>query len=168
MEESTVTDAPPTQAPQAEPTRVPPPATRPGHVTAAGVIHIVAGVLTLLFGLIFVVFGAVLAPAIGEFAPEAEALAGAVTGILLVVAVLVLAIGALFLVTGIKVLGGRPWARIVGIVLAVLGLVFSLGGLGAQDANVVLNLIFAVAWAYTAWALFAHGPWFEAQRPGLA
>jgi membrane protease YdiL (CAAX protease family) len=152
----------PAPAPQAPP---PAPAERPGHVTAAGIIHIVAGALGLLFGLLIVIFAALFGGAAGGIADQfGRDMAGALGGIFLVLALVVIAFAALILVTGIKILSGRPWARITGIVIGVLGVIFSLGGMAGEEGNVVLNLVFAVAWAYAVWALFAHKAWFEARR----
>src|SRR5207237_10488048 len=85
----------------------PVPGQRPGVVTAAGVLLIVAGGLALLFGLILLV-GASLA------------------AILAVLAVIYLAIGALEIYAGIQVLHLRERGRQIGMVLAGIALVLNL------------------------------------------
>jgi hypothetical protein len=167
-----MTQAPPptdagwsTGAPPAPPATA---ASRPGLLTAAGVTLIVLGALTLLIGLLLLLGAALFAGAAGNVTPQAEVpglggMLGAFAGIILVVMIIVLGFGALQLVTGIKVLSGRPWARVTGIVVGVIGGIFALAGIGGEDAGggVIISLALAAANAFVVFALATGGDWFR-------
>lgn len=168
---------PPTVSPAGAPPPVQRPATpsaeRPTPVTIAGIVFIVAGCLTLLIALVGVLGATVMQGVMGgvgagdfgtDFAPG-FAIAGAIAGIIWFLVILIGALGALLLITGIKVLGGAPWARTTGIVLAVIGALFSLGGL-TEAGNAGSSLVFLVAYGFATWALWAHPDWFR--RPAGA
>jgi hypothetical protein len=149
-----------------------PAAARPGSVTAAGVILIVIGILTLLLGLLVLLGGALFAGAAGgalEFpdTPGVPAgMVGAFAGFFLVFAVIVLAWGAIQILAGIKVMSGRGWARITGIVLAVIGILLSLGGLaGGEPSSTIISVVLIAANAFVIWALASSGSWFASRAP---
>jgi hypothetical protein len=94
---------------------------------------IAIGALIVLVGLLFLLFGAVIGGASSQFEsqmPGFTSISGAVTGVVIVFAIIFLAIGILEVVPGVKVLGGRSWARMTGLVLAVLLGLIGLGSLG--------------------------------------
>ena len=108
----------------------------PGVVIACGVILLVLAVLALLWTVLFFVYGALITsitsavqsdPNFGsvQFGPMAEAMRPVLYGVAFVIFCLALAHFA----AGIGVLGRRGWARITGLVLAVLGLGANLIGL---------------------------------------
>lgn len=147
------------------PAAPPPLPTRPAQVTAAAVILIVLGVLVALFGALSLLAGAVF-PSISEsaeFRDQFGDISSALGGLLLVFGVLLLGFGVLQVVTGIFVLPGRPWARIAGLVLAVLGTLFSLVGVlpgeGSAGGSVVFGVLL-LAYGFSAWALASKGWWF--------
>jgi len=154
------------------------PAQRPGTVTAAAITMIVLGALIVLLGLIAVLVGAVAggvaSGAAGELTGEEAAvfgaLGGAIAGAILVFAVIFLAIGILEIVAGAKVLSGRGWARITGIVLGIILGLFSLAGLfgGDQGGSPIVSLIFVVANAFIVFALITGGGWFAARSAASA
>jgi len=144
---------------------------RPGIVTSAAVTMIVLGALIALLGLFFAFVGAFVGGAANEInsqTPAFPGMAGAVAGVLIVFAVILLAIGILNIVAGANVLGGRGWARITGIVVAVLVGLFALLGLfGGGDSrtggSIVVSLIVVAANAFIIWALATTGSWFAAR-----
>jgi hypothetical protein len=139
---------------------------RPGAVTAAAVILIVLGVLVALFGVLAVLAGAIFptvadSPEIrGQFGQVSEALGG----LLLAFGIIVLAYGVLEVVTGIFLLPGRAWARITGLILAVLGILFSLLGVLPGEGGAGTSIVFVAllaAYGYVAWVLASRGSWFS-------
>ena len=145
----------------------PPTAARPGMVSGAGIVMIVIGALITLVGLLSLVVGGILggaATGIDFQAPGLGGFAGAAAGAIIVFALILMAIGILDIVAGAKVMGGRGWARITGIVVAVLLALFSLGGLGSGDGSgTVFSLIWLAANAFIIWALATSGSWFAAR-----
>lgn len=142
---------------------------RPGLATGAAVTMIIMGSLVVLFGLLLLIAGAFIGGAgnaINTGVPGFGGIAGAVAGVVIVIALIVLALGILDIVSGAYVLGGRPWARVTGIVvssiLAVFGLLSLFGG--SQNSNVLFGLILLLANAFVIWALATTGAWF-APRP---
>lgn len=109
----------------------------PGVLIASGVILLVLAVLALLWTVLFFVYGALITSITSavqsdraqfgsvQFGPMAEAMRPVLYALAFVIFCLALAhLGA-----GIGVLGRRGWARITGLVLAVLGLGANLLGL---------------------------------------
>jgi hypothetical protein len=76
----------------------------------------------------------------------------------------VLGFGAIELVSGIFALLGRAWARIVAIVIAVLGGLIALGGVFGSRTNdasgPVVNLVLLVAYVFVVWAMATSGRYF--------
>jgi len=109
----------------------------PGVVIASGVILLALAVLALLWTALFFVYGALVTSISSvvqsnpndfgsiNFGPMAEAM----RPVLYAVAFVFFCIAAAHLAAGIGVLGRRSWARITGLVLAVLGLGANLIGL---------------------------------------
>ena len=121
-----MSDESPPPPPPGEPTRNPVPA-RSGMVTAAGVLLIVGGALGVLGGFL-VLAGAGVAAGSG------------VGGFFAVVAILILAVGALQIYAGIQVLGLHEQGRMIGIVLAALGGLFSLLSIGRAPGSSIIGL----------------------------
>lgn len=163
---------PPATNPEWSPQPAPPapaPVARPGMVTGAGITLIVLGVLTTLLGLFFLLGVAIFAGAAGGAgeaagAPELGGMFGALAGVIAVVAFIVIAFGVLQFLSGLMVLGGRSWARVTGIVLAVVGALLALAGMAGEGGNVVLSLALAAANVFVIFALATTGPWFAARR----
>ncbi len=148
-------------------------AERPGLVTGAGIVLIVMGVLTLIIGLFAMLGAAIFAGAAGSLGETADAPAGfgnmmgAFAGLIVVFVVLIVAWGVLQIVAGVKAMGGRNWARITGIVVAIIGALFALSGLANPDAGggIVISIAIAAAYAFVVFALATSGRWF-ASRTG--
>ena len=114
------------------------------HVTILGVLFIVLGALGVIgFLAVMLVFGG--AAGIVSMAaddPEASAIAVPIIGSVgTAIGVFILIMSIPDILAGIGLLERRPWARILGIVLSVLGLLhFPLGTLvGAYGLWVLLN-----------------------------
>jgi hypothetical protein len=142
---------------------------RPGAVTAAGVVLIVSGVLVGLLGLLFVLGGSLIG-SMGDAPELQDQLAGvppAFGGFIATIGLIVVIYGIAQIVTGIYVFPGKSWARIAGLILAVLGGLLALLGMlpGEQGVNavgIVVSLLVVAAYAFTAWALATNGRWFGA------
>jgi hypothetical protein len=140
---------------------------RPGIVTAAAITMIAIGALIVLFGLFFLLLGAVIGGASSQIdaqMPGFGAMSGAVTGVVIVIAVLLLAVGLLDIFAAARVFAGRSWARVTGIVLAIILGLLGLTSLGGNEGgSIVLGLAWVAANAFIAFALFTSGPWFAAR-----
>lgn len=139
---------------------------RPGSVTASAVILIVLGVIVALFGVLSLFAGAVF-PSVAdstEFRQQFGELGASLGGLLLVFGAVLLAYGVLEVVTGIFLLPGRAWARITGLIVAVLGILFSLLGVIPGESGAGVSIVFVVllaAYGYVAWVLARGGAWFS-------
>lgn len=148
---------------------------RPDVVTGAAITLIVLGILTCLFALLLGVGAGMFAGAAGAAGFDGQAgsaapLFGAFAGALVVAMLVMLGFGALQIVAGISVFPGRGWARIVGIVVAVIGGVLALAGAANMSDGgpaIIVNLAVAAANAFVAWTLAANGAWFRARPPSL-
>ncbi|MGH2724539.1 MAG: hypothetical protein ACRDI0_09815 [Actinomycetota bacterium] len=110
---------PPAQPPAAPPPPPPgAPASRPGMLTAAGIVLIVLGVIYAIFGIIVMIGGGA----------AVDLLGGSLGGAVIVVGLLVLAFGVLDVIAGIKAMGLSSGWRIAGIVLASIGALFAVLG----------------------------------------
>lgn len=156
---------PPQYAPYATPMGPP----RPGMVTGAGITMIVLGALIVLLGLFALIAAAFVggaANAINVQTPGFGNIAGAVAGVIIVFALILLAMGILDIVAGANVLGGRAWARITGIVVAVILALFGLGsvaGNGSGNGGGVVGILMLIANIFIIWALATTGGWFAAR-----
>lgn len=161
-----MTAATPPDEPYSEsaPVALAPGSPRPGLITAAGITLIALGILTLLLATILM-FGALFfAGAVGDSGfginmPRFAGSLGAFAGIFIFVVLIVLGFGILQVVSGFSVLGGRGWARIAGIVVAVIAGVLALAGVGNGGGDVV-SLALAVANVFVIYAFATTGPWF--------
>ena len=94
------------------------------HVRILAALHIVFGGLGLLLGFLAFAFFGGLAGLVGMSGKSAEApfavpILGAIGGVILIVTLMLAVPG---IVAGIGLLGFRPWARILAIVLSALDL----------------------------------------------
>jgi hypothetical protein len=127
------------------PTPRPAPPRRPGIVTGAAAILLVAGVLYLLVGLISLAGGT-------TFVVAGNDVEGASVSIVLLVG------GTLQLLAGWLVLRLRPAGRILGIVVATLGIAGGLLQLGSDGTTGVLAMLLD---AFVLYALLTYGFVFE-------
>jgi hypothetical protein len=101
-----------------------------GAVVGAGVILLVIATLLGLFGIVVILAGAImgqirdLSGESGLTEEQARALISVGRPLIIAFGVVALAIGLAHLLSGIGVLRRRGWARIVGLVMSVLGLLF--------------------------------------------
>ena len=160
----------PATAPAWTPPPAPPPAPvappeRPGSVTTASIMLMVIGVLVTLFGLFFLLVGTLLGGVLDTttFPAEFGNLRNSIAGIFAVIGIIVAGFGILEVLSGIFMLSRRSWARILAIILSVLGGLVSLGGVaGGTDPRgaIVLPLVFLACYIFIIWAAAAHGKWF--------
>jgi hypothetical protein len=159
----------PPAATSSYPAPPPPPAPlpgRPGAVTATAWILIVLGALVALVGAIVLISGAFF-DAIAVM-PEMRARFGrlpdAFGGFLAVVGALLLAYGIAQLVSGVNILARREWARIAGLVVAILGAMLTLGSLtpgrGTTFGGTIVVLLLFAAYAQAVYTLLTSGRWF--------
>jgi hypothetical protein len=119
------------------------PPRRPGVVTGAAVILIVAGVLAIIAG--FVVLngsGALEVP--GADAEDVST----------IVAVVAFGLGALDIVAGLLIMRLSSGGRVLGIVIAVLGILSGLGQLSSSGSSGLLSI---ALYAFVLYALLAYG-----------
>jgi len=115
--------------PPAEPVAEPPPQ-RPGWVTTSAVILLIVGALSALVGALMLVLGVAIGPAWTDMMsgqPGIEGIdpammTGIMTGSLVALAVIALLWATGTVAAGVGILGGRGWARVLGIVLSIIGL----------------------------------------------
>jgi hypothetical protein len=121
----------------------PGPPRRPGVVTGAAVILIVAGLLAGIAGLVVLNGGGALE------VPGADS-----EDVATIVAVVAFGLGALDIVAGFLVLRLSSGGRILGIVIAVLGIVSGLAQLGRSGSPGLLSI---ALYAFVLYALIAYG-----------
>jgi hypothetical protein len=153
-----------------QPSRAP----RPGSVTGAAIALIVLGVLFGLGGLLVTLLGALVGAA-GEVPPELSDQLGslslnAIGGLAILVGLALTAFGAVSVASGIGALAGRSWARVAGMIAALLGTIFSLTGIfpvsdGAIAAGIV-SLVLVATYAFSAWGLITSAGWFTRPASG--
>jgi hypothetical protein len=121
----------------------PGPPRRPGVVTGAAVILIVAGLLAGIAGLVVLNGGGALE------VPGADS-----DDVATVVAVVAFGLGALDIVAGFLVLRLSSGGRVLGIVIAALGILSGLAQLGRSGASGLLSI---ALYAFVLYALLAYG-----------
>jgi hypothetical protein len=112
-------------------------------VTGAAVILIVAGILACIAGLVVLNGGGALE------VPGADS-----DDVATIVAVVAFGLGALDIVAGILVLRLSSGGRVLGIVIASLGIISGLAQLGRSGASGLLSI---ALYAFVLYALFAYG-----------
>jgi hypothetical protein len=126
----------------------------------------VIGVLVALIGLLFIVGGALIG-SVGDrpdLGLDLNGFGGAVGGIVAVVGAIVVLFGALELVSGIFAMLGRGWARILAIVMSVLGALFAVLGLVGSRAegagSPAISIVLLAAYVFVIWAMASGGRYF--------
>lgn len=123
----------PTSSWDPTPRVVSPPSAASGGLVAAGVLLLVIATLLLVFGIVAILAGAVMGQItnLSDFSGETglteeQARAAMTLGrtFIFVFGGVALAIGLAHLVSGIGVLRRRGWARILGLVMSILGVLF--------------------------------------------
>lgn len=139
---------------------------RPGPITAAGVILIVLGAIFLFFGAIAVLVGGALTGVAGELEAQGPAIGETMAAIFGSLGLIIFGWGLVEILVGGFILAGRGWARIAGIVVAVVSGGVALVGLVNREAGggAVFTVLIVAAYGFTVWALAAHGRWFGAAR----
>jgi hypothetical protein len=137
-------------------------------VTTAAVILIVLGVLVGLIGALVMLSGALFGSLVdmAEMRDRFGELPDAFGGFLAVVGGMLVTYGVVEVLSGINILRRREWARIAGLVVAILGAMVTLasltpGGATSTAGTIVVLLLFA-AYAQAVYVLATTGWWFQA------
>jgi len=143
-----------------------PPPERPGPVTASAIILIALGGLLVLLGLLFVLT----APIMGDLANDPDFveqfgdISDSLQSFALTLGVVMGLFGAVQLVAGAFVLMLRTWARVTGMICAVLGGLFALLFVfSGQPVSAFIGLIVVAGYGYAFWALTTRGTAFGAR-----
>jgi hypothetical protein len=128
------------------------PATRPLGVTLSALWFYFIGVLGLLAGIIVIAGGTMLSDVFGS----------AAIGLGIALGAIALLFAFLFLLTGWGVWTGKGWGRILGIVLAILGVLGGLGQLTGQN-GLVSGIVQIAIWGGIIYALWMAKAWFAAR-----
>ncbi|MDH5363086.1 MAG: hypothetical protein OEW84_07210 [Aigarchaeota archaeon] len=99
---------------------------RPLGVAILAVLDIIAGILAALVGLLSVIAGGFLWAYLETFIGPPGAIGGFLGAIVTAIGVVILVIGAISIVLGWALWGGKEWARILSIILSVIGMLFGL------------------------------------------
>jgi hypothetical protein len=145
---------------------------------------IIGGVVLLIFGLLLMLVGGVgvaVSGAIDQLVTQIGPVPGmedvplrALRDILIVIFGVALVLGILHLISSVGVFLHKQWARIVGIILAVLGTLLGVlsvaSAVGTPDqagsGDLVVALVMAIAYGFTLYALAAGGGHFRRRYPG--
>jgi len=135
-------------------------------VTIASIVLIVFGALATLFGLLFILGGAIIGSTdfSSELGFDFNALPFAAGAFLAVIGAIIGGFGLLELLSGIFSLMGRGWARIVAIVMSILGALVFLPGVFATNAqgqgSPVVIIVIIAAYVFIIWAMVSGGHYF--------
>ena len=148
----------------------PPP--RPVLVLIGSIWLIVVGILQILAG-----SGCgLLSMGAGSLSSQdTSGLLGVLSGSLLVFGIIAVVLGFLQLASGVGALGGRGWARWIGILLSIMyflvGLLILLGSFGAMNdpngggaTSLIFALIWLVGYGVTAYAYISASQYFSYRR----
>jgi hypothetical protein len=116
-------------------------------VTVLGVLYIIGGALSSLSGLILIVAASMIGSA--SRSSFLEGIVGAIVGAAVVIGVIVMLLGSLYIWAGASLIAGKNWARVLALVLAWIGAIFSV--LSVFGSLFTLNPIGLI------WALFLLG-----------
>lgn len=143
------------------------PPTRPGMVTGAAIVLLVLGVLTAILGLFALLAASIFTsgmqiPGMEQFGENAT---GAIGGVVAIFGGVIIVFGVLQVVSGINLFSARSWARILGIVLCVIGALFGLlalvpSGNASAQGSPIFGLILLLANGFVVWALATTGRYF--------
>jgi hypothetical protein len=132
---------------------------KPAGVIVIAILYFIGAAFSLLGGLLFIAGGGFLASLMNQQGQAgASGLATLMAGLGAVMGVVFLGFGVLDVFVALGLLKLKNWARIVAIVLSVIGACFQLLGiLGSlshfNPGSLVFNLIFLAIYAWTIWYL---------------
>jgi hypothetical protein len=147
----------------------PPP--RPVLVTIGSIWLIVLGILFILGGGACTLGGAAIGGLESQFPGVASAAGGLVVGF----GIFGIVFGALQVASGAGALGGRGWARWIGVILSILyflvGLLILLGSFGAMNdpnaggaTSLIFSLVWLIGYGVTAYAYISASQFFSYRR----
>ncbi|MGD9276902.1 MAG: hypothetical protein PVJ67_07055 [Candidatus Pacearchaeota archaeon] len=114
----------------------------PTGVKVIAVLYYIGAVLGIIFGLLFLVG----AGAIGSIASQIPVLGALGAGLFIVGGIILIGLGVLGFFVGRGLWKARPWARIVAIIFAVLGILMAIismiqGSIASNIFNLVIQLV---------------------------
>lgn len=137
----------------------------------AGVLLLVIGGIVILVGIGALFAGLVAGPFIDSF--DVSGAGSAVAGLILLFAVIFFLIGILELAAGVGIFVHKRWGRWVGIVLAVIALIFGLfaligamSGPSVDGASSVISILWVAANGFIVAALAVADEHFRKIYPG--
>jgi hypothetical protein len=146
---------------------------RPTGLAIAAVILTLMGLLFALFGAIFFAAGAFVRELDPELVQAPGMTVDMVAGFVNVFGGVLVALGLAQVIAGIASFAGREWGRFLGIVLALLGLLFGLlllvasispgSGANQQQGGLGIGLVLLVGYGFTIVALARAGSYFRAR-----
>ena len=128
------------------------PMARPLGVTLSAIWFYFIGALGVLAGIIVIAGGTMLGDVFGS----------AAVGLGIALGAIALLFALLFLLTGWGVWTGKGWGRILGLVLAILGLLGGLSQLASQN-GLVSGIVQIAIWGGVIYALWMAKSWFAAR-----
>jgi hypothetical protein len=148
---------------------------RPGGVTFIAVLDFIGGALCAIGGLFAFAGGSFIASMIAAANQGSTTGSGLAAGIGAFIGVIFLVFAALAIITALGLLKLKGWARIIQLVLSVLGLLgslrnFAYGGLHAGGGALVFQLVFLVYYIWVIWYLLSASvkAAFAGQPPAAA
>jgi hypothetical protein len=132
------------------------PIARPLGVTLSSIWFYFIGVLALLAAVLVLAGSTMLESAFGGSA------GGVFAGVGIVFAVIIGLIAVLYILAGWGTWTGRGWGRVLGIILAILGVLFGLSAL--TGGSTVYGIAMIVIWALVIYALWMASAFFAARR----
>jgi len=114
----------------------------PTGVKVIAVLYYIGAVLGIIFGLLFLVG----AGAIGSIASQIPVIGALGAGLFVVGGIILIGLGVLGFFVGRGLWKARPWARIVAIIFAVLGILMAIismiqGSIASNIFNLVIQLV---------------------------
>jgi hypothetical protein len=143
----------------------PAPVERPMGVTLGAIYLIVMGALATLGGACVAMAGGMLG---GAGVDDPTGIFGAIAGMALIGGLIVIVIGVLHIVAGAGALGGKGWARWLGVALSVIMAILlglsALSTIGQDITSALVSLVLAALFVGTAWAFVQANAFFAYRR----
>jgi hypothetical protein len=146
---------PPVRTRAIPPVTAPPEGDRDGKLITAGVLSVISATVVGAFGVLFAIVGVAVTDDGGG---ESWLFDNAEWGwLFIVIGIVLLAVAAAYLVAGIGCLRGRPWARILNVVVHGAAVLLTVLAIVDGDAG---SFAVPLVWSGTALGLSAAGrPW---------
>jgi|Deesub1362B_J571_1020462.scaffolds.fasta_scaffold00005_411 hypothetical protein len=111
---------------------------RPLGVALISIFQILVGLLMILGGIAFIIIGAAMSPFLGLMGMMG--FIGMIGGVILLI-VSIIILGIITIIIGIGMWNGREWARLITLILSVLGLLVSILALPGGLVGIIINAL---------------------------